>query len=87
MFAEIENIPDEPDEEEIIKNNFERYIIMFKACDNFSFALECFVNSITDYDNKLQKIYIQKFQDLEKETPAALPSENQYFSFSNTAKQ
>lgn len=86
-FAEIENISDEPDEEEIIKNNFERYIIMFKACDNFSFALECFVNSITDYNNELQKIYIQKFQDLEKETPAAPPSENQYFSFLSIAGQ
>lgn len=60
---------------------------MFKACDNFSFALECFVNSITGYDNELQKIYIQKFQDLEKETPAALSSENQYFSFLSIAGQ
>lgn len=86
-FAEIENIPDEPDDEEIIKNNFERYMIMFKACDNYSFALECFVNSITDYDKELQKIYIQKFEDLKKEIPAAVPSENKYFGFSNTAEQ
>lgn len=86
-FAEIENIPDEPDDEEIIKNNFERYMIMFKACDNYSFALECFVNSITDYNKELQKIYIQKFEDLKKEIPAAVPSENKYFGFLNTAEQ
>ncbi len=85
IFLQKEAALPEPIEEDMVKGKFKRYQTMFKACNNFSFALECFVNSIAQYDREMQEKYIQKFEALEEkiQVPVIIPTENQYLNLAN----